>query len=488
MKKYVLVFLLFLLLASACGERQSSLPADFVRGTAVVIDNETPYVYDASTYNSMALDRVLWNCIENPEKFSFSVFAEYGGNKVVRHYQNGDIDSYYTVYSCGNNYLEYIFLQKDGDRYICTDSRRYTVLDDDFMIRDSIFEQDRPVNILGDRMPDWALLENYTLQEITQKIEQKWGSYVIQCERLSLDPHASDLFEDAEKKPAQVYRVVQYVMFDTVADHRTASGGTYQYDLCLYGDETAELFYRHYNEERPEELWRELRFSLSEVDLAEIQAVLAENPHEALPLWDPTARLGMDGEHTYIFGTNGYGEHLAYAWCASTGDGVYEIRTVLEEIVRAYAPERVFDAFLRGEALVQDGDAMCDISAYFPEKKGVVGQGYAYIDADGDGGSELHLRTPLAYYVVSADAAEGLYVSYRDVAPAEDALKYRYAVLDSDGLATLFKWYDTDNDNLRSDTDNYVFGGEPVAAEEYAALTAAYWDIRPGNTIWHLYR
>ena len=318
--------------------------------------------------------------------------------------------------------------------------------------------QDGSESALCDREPNANLLET------NQKIEQRWSFYRNQCEKIPLDPYASDVFDNTEKKLSHVYRTVQYVMFDTVTDNRFSSGGVYNYDLYLYEDGTAELLYRHYNEGDPYALWRELRIVLCEEELASVRAVLAEWPHTEIPTWDPKAPTGMDGEGTYIFGSDGWNEHLAYAWCSTPGNGVYHIRTAMEQIVRAHEPEGIFDAFLCGEERVRDGDEMRDIASFFAEKKGTLGNGYAYIDSDSDGQIELHLRTLFAYDVISYDPEYGLYVSYSLMLEAwgQDTLAYRYYVLEGEHPTFYFKWYDEDGDRGRSDADRYVWGQEEV--------------------------
>lgn len=347
------ISLLTAFLCISC-EKQESLPPDYVSGTKVVIDNETPYVYDASTYHDRALTTVLQNCIEYPEEFSYETLVEYAGNKIVRHYVNGESEYYYTVYSYRNNYLLYIFLEKN---------------------------------------------------------EQRWRWYTNHCKKVSLSALAEDVFDTAEKPLEYVYRTVQYKMFDTITDNRFASGGIYNYDLCLYKDGTAELVYRHYDEGSPYVLLREMRIALDSEEQARIEATLSEWDLNSIPTWNPEEPLGVDGETTYILGTNGYDTHLASMWCAGDRYGIYHIRTALEETVRAHEPESIYDAFLAGEAPVTHNGTDRYAAEFYPDGKNQKGNGYAYLDVTGDATPELHLRTPTSYTVIASDA-DGLYVYY----------------------------------------------------------------------------
>ncbi|MBQ4598673.1 MAG: hypothetical protein IJB19_02040 [Clostridia bacterium] len=376
-----------------------------------MIDNETPYVYDASTYHDRALTTVLQNCIEYPEEFSYETLVEYAGNKIVRHYVNGESEYYYTVYSYRNNYLLYIFLEKNEDRYTCKEDQLYTILYNDSWLTDKVFAQDLPSVILGDNKPDWAYADYYSLQEINAKIEQRWRWYTNHCKKVSLSALAEDVFDTAEKPLEYVYRTVQYKMFDTITDNRFASGGIYNYDLCLYKDGTAELVYRHYDEGSPYVLLREMRIALDSEEQARIEATLSEWDLNSIPTWNPEEPLGVDGETTYILGTNGYDTHLASMWCAGDRYGIYHIRTALEETVRAHEPESIYDAFLAGEAPVTHNGTDRYAAEFYPDGKNQKGNGYAYLDVTGDATPELHLRTPTSYTVIASDA-DGLYVYY----------------------------------------------------------------------------
>lgn len=60
-------FLCLLALFSCKENDAAELPPDYVSGNKVVIDNETTFVYDESTYNDIAMHNVLGNCEQYPE-------------------------------------------------------------------------------------------------------------------------------------------------------------------------------------------------------------------------------------------------------------------------------------------------------------------------------------------------------------------------------------------------------------------------------------
>ena len=254
-------------------------------------------------------------------------------------------------------------------------------------------------------------LTTISLQEINAKIEQRWRWYTDDCKKVSLNALAEDVFDTAEKPLKYVYRTVQYKMFDTITDNRFASGGIYNYDLCLYKDGTAELVYRHYDEGSPYVLLREMRIALDSEEQAHIEATLSEWDLNSIPTWNPEEPLGVDGETTYILGTNGYDTHLASMWCADDRYGIYHIRTALEETVRAHEPESIYDAFLAGEAPAAYNGTNRYAADFYPDGKNQKGNGYAYLDITGDAIPELHLRTSNSYTVI-ANGADGLYVYY----------------------------------------------------------------------------
>ena len=96
-----------LLLPSCAGKVKRT--ADYVKGDAEVIDNETPFVYDDSTvkyyyekYNgetiSFDISDFVYHLSQVEERdFSYAYLASVFGNKIVRHYTEDGKDAYYTV-------------------------------------------------------------------------------------------------------------------------------------------------------------------------------------------------------------------------------------------------------------------------------------------------------------------------------------------------------------------------------------------------------
>ena len=117
MKRFLFLVLILSCLISllpSCVHLVPQRPSDYVTGTAVVIDNITPFVYDESmleddtrpvevegkTYNLSVVD-VMNYCL-NSGKTAYTDFIRYCGNKPVRYLKNGDRETYYTVYSLSN--------------------------------------------------------------------------------------------------------------------------------------------------------------------------------------------------------------------------------------------------------------------------------------------------------------------------------------------------------------------------------------------------
>ncbi|MBQ9134115.1 MAG: hypothetical protein IJX64_06240 [Clostridia bacterium] len=305
--------------------------------------------------------------------------------------------------------------------------------------------------LLQDYVSGTTSLDYYTIQQVNEKIERRWKQYLNHCEEISLSGLAEDVFDSAEKPLQYVYRTVQYKFFDTITDNRVGSGGIYNYDLCLYEDGTAELIYRHFDEGDPYVLLREMRIALDSEEQSRIEATLSEWDLANIPTWNPEEPLGVDGETTYILGTDGYTPHLASMWCAGERYGIYHIRTALEEIVRAHEPESVYDAFLSGEMPVTYDGADCYVTEFYPSGKNQKGNGYAYLDVIGDEDPELLLRTPSSYTVI-ANSEDGLCV-------------HAYA-----------------------DTDEYYLSDTKVTKEEYEKQTAPYLSVDSDEIVWLLYR
>lgn len=162
-------------------------------------------------------------------------------------------------------------------------------------------------------------------------------SYNNYCNKLGLDAFCEDVFESTDKQIEYFYRTIQFVMFDVVEENHFAKSGIYNYDVCLYKDGTAEMIYRHGVEDgKVYVIDNTMRFELGENELTVLNGIFSECDFENLPTWNPQEPQGSDGETTYVFGTNRLFGHLAARWCAPPEDGVYKIRNIMEQLLRAH--------------------------------------------------------------------------------------------------------------------------------------------------------
>ncbi len=367
MKKCVALGLTVLMLLSlplciaACSKKEK-LPADFVKGDEVVVDNETPFVYDETSVR-------YYTTTEDGKEYKFDVedyvyrlgedsvrthaqMTSIFGNKILRHFTEGDKDIYYSVYSLPDNKLFYLFFHiKDGVYYVDMDYHAYM-----FQIYDArddgfeglLYEQDFPAVILGDRLPAECYLENHTPQEIERRNNLEWEFYGEHCDRagLTTDPFISDyyceLYEQGRHKELDgAIRCIQSVSFDTITKGETEADdvvyhGTYVYDIYVHTDGTGVLHFYHFNADSYPRYtaWQTEVITLSPAETATLKSLLDEWDFVNIPTWNPEERSGFDGETTTVY-VEGLGHsNLTSMWSASERDAVYHIREAIEEIVR----------------------------------------------------------------------------------------------------------------------------------------------------------
>lgn len=353
----LLMTLSALLILPACSGK-NKLPADFVKGDAIVIDNETPFVYAPETDVEITIDGYKWNvrffanacCYPTDDTaYRYQSISNRFGNKIVRELKTEEETLYYTVYSQKDNGLLYVYFEKDGDEYICsgcypTDGRM------DAEMKDRVYPQDLPTAILGDKLPSYCYLDYYTREEIERRSNLQWESYSSGCDRAGVtsDPFVSDFYcqlyaEGRHKEVEGAIRCIQDVSFDTVVEDPededyTVRHGAYFYDIYVFTDGTGILFFTHFNADAYPRYtaWQKEEFSLSVTEVAKLQALLDDWEFNSIPTWNPEEFSGFDGETTTVF-TKGLGhDNLTSMWSASERDAVYHIREAIEEIVRGH--------------------------------------------------------------------------------------------------------------------------------------------------------
>jgi hypothetical protein len=369
MKKIVTLCLMLSMLMSLplCLVSCAKLPADFVRGDEVIIDNETPFVYDDSTvkyyyetYNGEEIPYdVDFFCdilAQNDEReFTYQQIASVFGNKILRHYTESGKDTYYTIYSLPDNQLFYVsFYLKDGTYYLEKDLRicineTYDIRDEGYLIG-YIYEQDMPSAILGDKLPSFCYLENIPPEEVERQNNLTWEFYSSFCDSAGMtsNPFVSDYYcslyaEERHKEVDGVLRCMQSVAFDTEigdpdSEDYTAHHGAYTYDIYVFNDGTGILFFTHFNTDTYPRYtaWQTDEIALSKAEVDTLKSLLDQWDFGNIPTWNPEEFSGLDGENTYVY-SQGLGHHnLISMWQSNERYGIYHIREAIEEIVRSH--------------------------------------------------------------------------------------------------------------------------------------------------------
>ena len=350
----------------ACSDK-NKLPADFVKGDEIVIDNETPFVYDENTVKTAPVKTPygteerhvddlcgIWN--DGKEDVPYSKISSYFGNKIVRHSVEDGKDTYYTVYSLPDNQIVYVFLvMKDGILYLDPEHTINVVnrpldIREEEMIAEYVYEQDLPSAIIGDKLPADCYLDYYEPEEIERRNNLRWEFYGEDCSRAGIptDPFTSDFYCDLyaqgrHKEVDGAIRCIQNVSFDTEEgdpedEDYTVHHGAYFYDIYVFTDGTGILFFTHFNTDVYPRyaVWQREEIKLSAVEVAKLQSLLDIWDLDNIPTWNPEEFSGCDGETTTVFTTGLGHNNLTSMWSASERDAVYHIREAIEEIVRAH--------------------------------------------------------------------------------------------------------------------------------------------------------
>ncbi len=333
--KRMLLLLPILFLLAGCG---NDLPPDYVKENKIVIDNETPFVYvelDTLPFKSTIGEVIrvseyeMLVAKESDKPWTYVSSIKYCGNKIIRHMQDGGKDIYYTVYAGNNHSLWYLFLVPDEEGVLYIDE--HTICD----ARDTvpgILAQDQPAVILNGRLPDGCYKEDYTFDEIAEKVERKWKQYSQECAMADLE-HPF-LYTYSRKYNIQSFiRCIQVVRFDE--GENTYRDGLYAYDLFVHDDGTGTLHFRHmyltkYPTYDPPEQDENITLTKEETD--RLLAVFEEYDFPNIPTWNPEEGYYMDGEWTYVFRDG----HLISMHCATERYGIYHIREAFEEMVRQH--------------------------------------------------------------------------------------------------------------------------------------------------------
>ncbi|MBQ9780037.1 MAG: hypothetical protein IJW00_03735 [Clostridia bacterium] len=344
-------------LLTACGEK---LPADYVKGTDVVIDNETPFVYDESTVKyytsktdgkkgSLDIEYVTYAMgRDKDQEYTYQYIASIFGNKIVRNYTEGGKNTYYTVYSLPDNELFYLSLyMKDGVLYL--DKDIYSGLNESMDARYDeldgyIYEQDFPAEIMGDKLPKHCYLDYYSQEEIAKNNERKWSGYYDSCNQINI-PHS--IYHDRDGVECiNFIRCIESVSFDLVRDDGNTYHGYYVYDLYVHENGAGvlyfyHLYYKNWLQQSAFHIIQEETIPLTVEEVASVVDVMVEQDFAHHPTWNPEEFTGMDGSSTDIFavgnfGGGGYKKHLISMWEPTARYPHYHIRKAIEDLVRAH--------------------------------------------------------------------------------------------------------------------------------------------------------
>ncbi len=346
------LFLLTLCLLTACGEK---LPTDYVKGTDVVIDNETPFVYAPETDIRIKLSEddpvavidiltYVTQITSHPEELDtdYHTLIKHFGNKPVREFVKEDETLYYTVYSLTDNELLYLYLEKNGGQYLCSDYFTADVREDD-VTKDFVLPQDLPTAILGDKLPSTCYLENYTPEEIAKNNEWKWSWYYDTCNQINI-PHSINHDRDGVEC-IKFIRCIESVSFDLVRDDGNTYHGYYVYDLYVHENGAGvlyfyHLYYKNWLQQSAYHIIQEETIHLTAEEVASVVSVMVEQDFAHHPTWNPEEFQGFDGSSTDIFAAGNFGEkyehHLISMWEPTARYPHYHIRTAIEDLVRAH--------------------------------------------------------------------------------------------------------------------------------------------------------
>lgn len=175
-----------------------------------------------------------------------------------------------------------------------------------------------------------------SIEEIAENIEKHWDNYSWACVLMDLDLYPDDYWEKRVEIDTAI-RCVQSVFSDV----KNGGDGIYCYDLYYYTDGTGTLHYRHYFSSAYPSYYmdQEERVSLSEADVAKLRETMETVDFWKIPSWNRDEIEAffspLDGEDTYIWGeSDQMAPHLIAKHGATAQDGIYQIRTAIEDLVR----------------------------------------------------------------------------------------------------------------------------------------------------------
>ena len=263
---------------------------DYVYGRRMVIDNETPFEYDAALAVSDGIGPVGLTYWFDPLA-TWEQVRDECGNKILRE-KNGRL---YTIYSAGGNRLQYVFFEKDSDgKWALYTEGLYDTVHSfvGYGLDEYIFEQDSPAAILGDALPSETISAERAL-DYAKYAEQA----LYNARRNTNTPDIRELLENGTA--SQAYRMTIEGIFH----------GVYMFDFYVHENGTGTLRYRRYDAEGAtyiKDVFDDVFYSLTETETASLSAVFTEQQFFELPIVHPyESTYLMDGYYIYLEGADG---------------------------------------------------------------------------------------------------------------------------------------------------------------------------------------
>ena len=261
--------------------------ADYVWGNRMVIDNETPFEYDADLAVFDGIGPVGLTYWFDPLA-TWEQVRDECGNKILRE-KDGRL---YTVYSAGGNRLQYVFFEKDSDGQwaLYTEGLYDTVHSFvGYGLNEYIYEQDCPAAILGDAAPSETISAERALDYA------KYAEHALYNARRNTNTlDIRQLLEDGTA--TQAYRMTIEGLFH----------GLYMFDFYVHENGTGTLHYRRYNAESAvfiKSVFDDVSYPLTERETATLLSFFTEQHFFDLPIVHPYESTHiMDGYSIYLEG------------------------------------------------------------------------------------------------------------------------------------------------------------------------------------------
>lgn len=320
--------------------------ADYVYGNRMVVDNETPFEYDAALAVSDGIGPVGLTYWFDPLA-TWEQVRDVCGNKILRE-KDGRL---YTVYSAGGNRLQYVFFEKDPDgRWALYTEGLYDTVHSfvGYGLDEYIYEQDSPAAILGDAVPSETISAERALDYV------KYAEHTLYNARCNTNtPDIRQLLEDGTA--TQAYRMTIEGIFH----------GLYMFDFYVHENGAGTLHYRRYNGESVviKGIFDDVSYPLTKQETEALLSVFTEQQFFNLPIIHPyESTYIMDGYYIYLEGI----ERMHTFSDGSYDFSSYHMVRIHDHSIDYPQLTAIYDALI---ALVESKGTEVRINAYYEEEK-----------------------------------------------------------------------------------------------------------------------